>query len=622
MIPSSLCQIAGTVLLAVILASCGGGGGGGSSPTAQPPENGGNAGIPSVTSTALELPSVHGLSTGSITVQAGASESHGNVMLSCPANGPACTVTVAADGTIAYAASGGTPTFTLIPPEEFPELPVWQPVHGAQAPIIDFDGTLHVGPDVAPPSGELATSGDYNGIAVSSGEVQDGVGADRVFEYLQEHMTLGEYKNTPGLEGYAEPPVVRIAEGTDEEFTEYVVRAVQLVNTALPYDKRVVLSTDPAPPLTAIEDVPDGQIFVDFAPWADWNDPNKPSADEATAIAQPDPIFYYNHAQVRWEIQGTRASHVWVDTNQILSAWVFDADTRQWEQRILDSHVDDTDTTVLWLSEEAITSIVAHELLHTLGFAQHVDPARFEDASIMNVEDEQQRIVHAYEGTIVTLNEHNRVPGHMLFPADREALLATYARLEPGLLPEDFSLGSLDPWDDTSFHLMGEMHFPGGDATFGVATRNGLAQPWASGPTPWSDLTDNTELQGSAIWAGALLGVTPSAETVAGNARLDVDLAELDGQLDFTNLEQWGIDVAPGAPGSGTMWGDGDLGYGVEIRGNTFIQTDGDDETDSDDQTGGDDDGVVTGAFFGATHEAMGGVLERDDLSASFGGTR
>ena len=38
-------------------------------------------------------------------------------------------------------------------------------------------------------------------------------------------------------------------------------------------------------------------------------------------------------------------------------------------------------------------------------------------------------------------------------------------------------------------------------------------------------------------------------------------------------------------------------------------------------QTGGDA-GTVTGAFFGPAHEGMGGVLERDDLSAGFGGKR
>ena len=101
----------------------------------------------------------------------------------------------------------------------------------------------------------------------------------------------------------------------------------------------------------------------------------------------------------------------------------------------------------------------------------------------------------------------------------------------------------------------------------------------------------------------------PSDETVAGNARLSVELTNLDGQLAFTNLEQWGVKEAPGVAGSGTTWEDGDLGYTIEVQGNTFVRT-------------GGDDGEVTGAFFGAAHEVMGGALERDDLTAGFGGTR
>ena len=57
------------------------------------------------------------------------------------------------------------------------------------------------------------------------------------------------------------------------------------------------------------------------------------------------------------------------------------------------------------------------------------------------------------------------------------------------------------------------------------------------------------------------------------------------------------------------MWGNGDLQYLLNIRGNTFVQT-------------GGDEGTVTGAFFGPVHEAMGGVLERPDLTAAFGGRR
>ena len=118
-------------------------------------------------------------------------------------------------------------------------------------------------------------------------------------------------------------------------------------------------------------------------------------------------------------------------------------------------------------------------------------------------------------------------------------------------------------------------------------------------PTPWTNLAENEELSGIVIWTGALLGITPSTETVVGDSRLAVDLADLEGQLDFVNLQ---FD-------DGGMWRDGDLGYSVEVRGNTFIQIQG-------------DTGVVTGAFLGPRHEGMGGVLERSDLSAAFGGKR
>ena len=65
----------------------------------------------------------------------------------------------------------------------------------------------------------------------------------------------------------------------------------------------------------------------------------------------------------------------------------------------------------------------------------------------------------------------------------------------------------------------------------------------------------------------------------------------------------------PGEAGSGTDWSEGDLSYDILVTGNTFRQI-------------GGDDGTVTGAFFGEAHEAMGGVLERTDLTAAFGGTR
>ena len=102
-------------------------------------------------------------------------------------------------------------------------------------------------------------------------------------------------RGVTGLSTFAERPTVRLAEGTSEEYAAYAVRAVQLINTALPYDKRIVIGDDPAPALAAIEDVPDGEIFIDFASSReDWNLANDEYAPHASAVAEPHERLEYN----------------------------------------------------------------------------------------------------------------------------------------------------------------------------------------------------------------------------------------------------------------------------------------------------------------------------------------
>ena len=101
----------------------------------------------------------------------------------------------------------------------------------------------------------------------------------------------------------------------------------------------------------------------------------------------------------------------------------------------------------------------------------------------------------------------------------------------------NFSVDNLGPWDDTSFHLRGDVAFQSGNAAFGVASRNGLAQPWAFGPTLWTSLINNPILSRTANGSGRLLGFTPAIEVVGGVADLAVELETPDGQLDFTELE-------------------------------------------------------------------------------------
>ena len=233
--------------------------------------------------------------------------------------------------------------------------------------------------------------------------------------------------------------------------------------------------------------------------------------------------------------------------------------------------------------------VIAHELIHLLG-RSHVDSARFPE-------------------TLMVSGGSEELSPHVLHPLDRETLLAVYGRLDsttaPNLLED-----ALGPWTDTSIHVRGALGLDGDEQiAFGAALRNGRSQPWAAGPTPASNLGDNPFALGPGRLVGPLAGAHASAETVAGAADLTVDLATLTGTVDFSSLEHWTANAAPGAAGSGTTWRDGRLSYGIEVRGNTFVQT-------------GGDTGTVTGAFFGPAHEGMGGVLVHEDLDAGFGGKR
>ena len=224
--------------------------------------------------------------------------------------------------------------------------------------------------------------------------------------------------------------------------------------------------------------------------------------------------------------------------------------------------------------------LMAHELLHALGIDNHVGT---QFASIMQ-ED----------------NHYSFASVSLLAPLDREAINALYRRLDPGDDPTAFG-----PWSSSSVHIAGN----GSQANFGVALRNGYAEPWAHGPAPRTTLSNNGALSGSATWTGTVLGLTPAAAAVAGDAEIGVDLSTLSGTADFTSLETWAANAAPGEAGTGTTWLDGDLGYTIAVTGNTFRET-------------GGDAGRLTGIFTGRNHEGAAGTLDRPDLTAAFGADR
>ena len=233
-----------------------------------------------------------------------------------------------------------------------------------------------------------------------------------------------------------------------------------------------------------------------------------------------------------------------------------------------------------YADERSAVILMAHELLHSLGVDGHV-PVRFDS------------IMESGSG-FYSLSQGRRQPGSLLYPVDREALRALYGPLLNGSGPQQ-----LGPWASSTVHFfVGSEH-----GAFGVAMRNGYAEPWAYGVNPDTDLASNRQLSGSAAWIGALVGFTPSAKRVAGDAGITVNLASMAGSAAFTSLATIETD------GQMAQWGDGDLRYIIAVRGNTFRET-------------GGDDGRLTGIFAGRSHEAVGGTLERSDLTAAFGASR
>ena len=93
------------------------------------PETGGVPTVMAAQAT-FDLPANHGLTAGDLTVAPGASEERGNVVIACPAGGPACEVRVASDGSAAYLQTGGMPT--SMPAQAMLDLPA---NHGLNAGI-------------------------------------------------------------------------------------------------------------------------------------------------------------------------------------------------------------------------------------------------------------------------------------------------------------------------------------------------------------------------------------------------------------------------------------------------------------------------------------------------------
>ena len=193
--------VVAATLCVMVLAACGGGGGGSpviSKPEPTEPTDPGPSGV------TIALPQNHGLAAGGIRVAPGASRELGNVVVSCPAGGAVCTVTVAADGTASYERIGGVPAVMVaygswnLPPghglsageirvvpgasRELGNVVVTCPAGGAACVVtVAADGTASYERTGGVPT-VMAAYGSWNlplGHGLSAGEIRVAPGASR-----------------------------------------------------------------------------------------------------------------------------------------------------------------------------------------------------------------------------------------------------------------------------------------------------------------------------------------------------------------------------------------------------------------------------------------------------------
>ncbi len=413
---------------------------------------------------------------------------------------------------------------------------------------------LFVGIDQGESVARLPIVRNRGDVEVRHGRLNDGMGSDVVVDYISGSIDPPQFLRSGSR--YNTSPAVRLIGPADGRDLDIVIAAVQVVNAALPESAK--MRVGPSLPNFSLRHTVNsgGRYFT-----------SGEERDNTIHIEFLQAGEYFGHGNsgaTTWSnFSGSRVRNSYIQFDKGAPVYQDSTDRRS-------------------------VILMAHEIIHALGFygGGHVSP---EFDTIMEATN-----------NIYSIAQGKPQPMSILYPVDREALQAYYRHLGNGLRPE-----SLGPWTSTSIHIHGN----GPHAGFGVALRNGYAEPWAYGYMPDTDLAANRSLSGSVSWIGTILGLTPNAASVAGDAEIGVNLGTLTGYADFRNLETWGNGLAPGETGTGTQWLDGDLGYSIAVRGNTFKQTVG-------------DEGIITGIFVGRSHEGAAGTLERQDLTAAFGASR
>ena len=162
-----------------------------------------------------------------------------------------------------------------------------------------------------------------------------------------------------------------------------------------------------------------------------------------------------------------------------------------------------------------------------------------------------------------------------------------------------FDYASTRTWER---HLRGD--FINRGFSFGASYNGTTIKPWSFGPVPNQDITGS----GTATYKGELAGFLNNGDYILGVAELKLYFSSLKGDFRLFTLSTH-TGTVPASGGVAGRWVIDELNYKVKVDGNTFTQVTSE-STDS---------GYITGMFYG-NHDLFGGIVERTDFKAAFGG--
>ena len=414
-------------------------------------------------------------------------------------------------------------------------------------------------------------TGTYAGVTVGALTFEDSENADRVVEYLK-YSDFGS-----GISTFNAPVTVRLTKGATAAMRHNVKTIVDELNQVLPEDRRLTIGSD-------VDRLSDPKYPYDLDSGCSRACPLL-VADNELVVAHVDSLLqeegYYGRAFYDRNSDGSR--------------------------RAAYLSIDNGDNTG---SSRGFTNLISHEMLHALGLDAHVPPSIFPDALLsqggenVTTEGVSERLISGPNWTYgVFCDGVKCTPYFPTIPAiEGEAIWALYNRFATTghVRADEISIDSLGYWEDSAYRLFGLVETTGGRVGFGVDYRrpSGWVRPWFAGISNFAWLGGF----GTAVWNGAVLGVTPALDPVVGKTRLSVDMDTQTGNLEFDNMK---TDNGSGA----VVWGNGELSYTIGVHVDGLYKT-------------GGADGDLRGVFLGPNHEGVGGTLRRDDLVAAFGASR